>query len=72
MALKKASSVDHTVFENLSKNSAQPQKEKMKTVSFQIRPSDYEDLRKIFSDLGLTIGSGLRFALTEFKRKHSE
>jgi hypothetical protein len=48
------------------------EKERMKTVSFQIRPSDYEELRKIFEGLGLSVGSGLRFALTEFKRNHTK
>ena len=47
------------------------QKEKMKTVSFQIRPSDYEELQIIFETLGLTTGAGLRYALTEFKRKYA-
>lgn len=47
-------------------------KEKMKTVSFQIKPTDYENLKTIFNTLGLSAGSGLRFALTEFLRKYKK
>jgi len=47
-------------------------KEKMKTVSFQMRPTDYKKLKDIFSTLGLSPGSGLRFALTEFLRKYKK
>jgi len=43
-------------------------KENMKTVSFQIRPSEYKKLQKLFESLGLTTGAGLRYALMEFKK----
>ena len=42
--------------------------EKMKTVSFQIRPSDYAALKTVFFDLGLSTGAGIRFALNEFMK----
>ena len=43
-------------------------REKMKTISFQIRPTDYATLKTVFYELGLTTGAGLRFALKEFLR----
>ena len=47
-----------------------PAKEKMKTVTFQMKPSDYEALKDVLADLGLAPGAGIRFALAEFMRKH--
>ena len=42
--------------------------ENMVTVSFQIKPSDYETLKGVFYQLGLKTGAGIRFALMEFLR----
>ena len=43
---------------------------KMKAVSFNIAPTDYEAMKAVAADLGLGIGAGIRFALREFlKRK---
>ncbi len=47
-------------------------REKMKTVTFQMKPSDYEKLKTVLDGLGLAPGSGIRFALNEFMRKHNE
>jgi hypothetical protein len=43
-------------------------KEKMESVSFQIKPSEYAALKVVFDQLGLGTGAGLRFALREFLR----
>ena len=47
-------------------------REKMKTVTFQMKPSDYEKLKGVLEGLGLAPGAGIRFALAEFMRKHKE
>ena len=46
--------------------------EKMKAVTFHIRPSDYELLREAAEELGLNAGAGIRFALTEFLRNRGK
>ncbi len=46
--------------------------EKMKTVTFQMKPSEYEKLKAVLDGLGLAPGSGIRFALAEFMRRHNE
>ncbi len=46
-------------------------KENMKTISFQIRPSEYEKLQEYFiEELGLKTGEGMRYALKEFQKTH--
>jgi hypothetical protein len=45
-------------------------REKMRTVTFQMKPSDYERLKEVLEGLGLAPGAGIRFALNEFMRKH--
>ena len=47
-------------------------REKMRTVTFQMKPSDYEKLKEVLEGLGLAPGAGIRFALAEFMRKHKE
>lgn len=74
MALKKSDpAAEHAgeVFSKMNER-VKEEKEKLKTVSFQIKPSDYRELKKIFDELGLSTGSGLRFALTEFLRKYKK
>jgi antitoxin component of RelBE/YafQ-DinJ toxin-antitoxin module len=46
--------------------------ETMKMVSFKMLTAEKQELKEIFKELGLTFSSGLRFALTEFKRNHSK
>jgi hypothetical protein len=46
--------------------------EKMKTVSFQIKPTDYELAREMFAKMGLSIGAGIRLAITELMRSRKE
>ncbi len=49
-----------------------PAREKMKTVTFQMKPSDYEALKAVLADLGLAPGAGIRFALAEFMRNRQD
>lgn len=46
--------------------------EKMKTVSFQIRPSDYHAAQAMFDSMGLSSGAGIRFAILELMRNRGE
>jgi arsenate reductase-like glutaredoxin family protein len=57
------------VFDNLNLNN---KTETMKMVSFKMLTAEKQELKDIFKELGLTFSSGLRFALTEFKRNHSK
>ena len=56
---------------NQAKETTIDKKEKMKTISLQIKPSDYESLKSVFHQLGLSTGAGIRFALTEFLRNRN-
>lgn len=43
-----------------------PASEKMKIVTFNIKPSDYERAVVLFESLGLPVGAGIRMALLEY------
>ncbi len=45
-----------------------PIAEKMKTFTFQMKPSDYLAAQAMFVDMGLSTGSGIRLAITELMR----
>lgn len=54
------------------KQTALSGRERMKTVAFKMPSEDYETTKGVFERNGLTVGAGIRFALTEFVRKHTE
>jgi hypothetical protein len=45
-----------------------PVAEKMKTVTFQIKPSDYQAAQEMFESMGLSTGAGIRLAIMELMR----
>lgn len=75
MAIKRVKSdgvTEHAekVFNNLNLSKGN-KPDTMKMVSFKMYEVEKAELNRIFQNLGLTFSSGLRFALTEFKRNHS-
>lgn len=55
--------------EVFSQNSS---KEKKVLTTFSIEPSFKEELEELFADMGLGWAAGIRFALKEFSKKHSD
>lgn len=51
------------------RSAAEADKKPMKPVSFLISEEDYESLKAVSSDLGLGIGSGIRFAIRDFLKR---
>jgi hypothetical protein len=51
-------------------DSGKRKKENMILTTFSIAPSDKKELEDLFADMGLTWSGGIRFALTEFKKKY--
>jgi hypothetical protein len=55
----------------IRKASPQPVQENMKTRTFQMKDTEYEALRKHFSeDLGMKIGQGIRYALHKYLKEN--
>lgn len=48
------------------------EKEKKILTTFSIEPSFKAELEDLFSELGLGWAAGIRFALKEFSKKHSD
>lgn len=51
-------------------DSGKRKKENKILTTFSITPSDKKELEDLFADLGLNWSGGIRFALTEFKKKY--
>lgn len=60
------------VFDNLNQSKSGKQNSRMVQYSIKLYPEERIELQNVFSSLGLTFSSGIRFALAEFKRNHSK
>lgn len=75
MALKKQETVSN---DSLSSQKAKQvfatgkEKEKKILTTFSIEPSFKAELEDLFSEMGLGWAAGIRFALKEFAKKHSD
>ncbi len=77
MALKKMENAAETVNESLSGKKARTvfagsTKEKKVLTTFSVEPTFKAELEELFGELGLGWSAGVRFALKEFYKKHSE
>lgn len=80
MALKKSPDVEVTEHdESISGKKAKQlfnkdvqKKENKILTTFSIEPSFKRELEEMFSDMGLGWAAGIRFALKEFSKKHSD
>jgi hypothetical protein len=57
----------------IRKETSPPIQENMKTRTFQMKDSEYEALRKHFSEeMGMKIGQGIRYALHKYLKEYLE
>lgn len=78
MALKRSEDINDENIGSLSGKKAKEvfasknSKEKKVLTTFSIEPSFKTELEELFSDMGLGWAAGIRFALKEFSKKHSD
>ena len=77
MAMKKkdsdATDYAKSVVDKLNQSKTGQRPTNMKPVIFNIHPEERRELKKMFSEMGITsFASGIRIALTEFKRNHND
>jgi len=71
MAIKKGEATYQKVFNDINRVNAGKPNSRMKPVMIKMYPEERKELERIFNSLGYSsFASGVRIALTEFKKKH--